>query len=141
MVSVLRAQPELEELVLRWAGPGLEKLEKTDVPKLRSLSAPLREAAYLVPGRPIERLKLCTSFGSTYFYEGLFDKLSLSTSRISELSVAIYAAYDEEGARAAIRAIVRNCPEVEKLEIIVGGDISREAVSVCSTENLYPCRI
>ncbi|KAG8972254.1 hypothetical protein FRC05_010197 [Tulasnella sp. 425] len=127
LASVLRAQPELEELVLRWAGPGLEKLEKTDVPKLRSLSAPLREAAYLVPGRPIERLKLCTSFGSTYFYEGLFDKLSLSTSRISELSVAIYAAYDEEGVRAAIRAIVRNCPEVEKLEIIVGGDISREA--------------
>ncbi|KAG8962123.1 hypothetical protein FRC00_010309, partial [Tulasnella sp. 408] len=87
--QILRDQPELEELQLAWGSPTLKKLEKTDVPKLRSLSAQLREAADLVPGRPIKQLKLNTVFGSPDFDERLFEKLSLSTGPIIEFSFLI----------------------------------------------------
>ncbi|KAG8925010.1 hypothetical protein FRC01_010795 [Tulasnella sp. 417] len=128
LFEVLRDQPELEELKLGGNCSGIEKLENTDVPKLRSLSARLENAAYLVPGRPVERLKLDTPFGSPGSDRGLFDRLSLSTKPIVDVSVALHNAWDEEGVRLAIRAFARNWPETERLVISVTGPITRKTI-------------
>ncbi|KIO17373.1 hypothetical protein M407DRAFT_32953 [Tulasnella calospora MUT 4182] len=128
LLHVLRDQPELEELRLGWSCPGLENLEKTDVPKLQALTASLQEAAHLVPGRPIQRLDLNTSFGSPDFDLQAFDRLSLSTRPITYFSVALYHPREDEGVRAAIRAFARNWPNIESLVLTVAGPISGQTI-------------
>lgn len=122
--QVLRDQPELEELRLGWRPTLLGTLVETDVPKLRSLSAGLRHAAYLVPGRPIEQLKLHTPFSSLNFDEQLFDKLALSTKPITEFDGTFVRSCDDEIVRTVFRAIARNLPNVEKLTLTLRGSVS-----------------
>ncbi|KAG8925011.1 hypothetical protein FRC01_010796 [Tulasnella sp. 417] len=128
LAEVLRDQPELAELKVGWGCSGLENLENTDIPKLRSLAACLNDAAYLVPGRPIERLELDTPFGSPGFDRALFDRLSLSTKPVVHLSVALHNASEEEGVRVAIRAFARNWPDAETLLINVTGPITGKTI-------------
>lgn len=139
--KILRDQPELEELQLAWGSPTLKKLEATDVPKLRFLSARLQQAADLVPGRPVKRLKLNTAFGSPYFDERLFEKLSLSTGPITDFSCWIDHPRDGEAVRASIRAIARNLPSVEKLTLGVGGTITGQPVRVLPRSLAAQCSV
>ncbi|KAG8962124.1 hypothetical protein FRC00_010310 [Tulasnella sp. 408] len=123
--SVICDQPELEELQLVQRSFHMSgTVDKPDVPKLRSLSADLHHAASLVPGRPIERLKLLTFFGCTNFDERLFDKLALSTGPITDFDGILLYSWDDAVVRAAFGAIARTLPNVEKLTITVGPSIS-----------------
>ncbi|KAG8929423.1 hypothetical protein FRC01_004360 [Tulasnella sp. 417] len=128
LVEVLRDQPELEELRLGRNCFCVELLENTDVPKLRSLSSGLKDAAYLVPGRPIERLELDTPFSSQNFNLRLFQKLSLSTKPITYVSVTIYNSWEDGVVRAAIRAFAGNWPDTERLRINVDGPITGQTI-------------
>ncbi|KIO20870.1 hypothetical protein M407DRAFT_29530 [Tulasnella calospora MUT 4182] len=129
LLQVLRDQHKLEELQVGWGSSSLEKLERTDVPELRRcLSTQLQDAAYLVPGRPIEQLELDTAFGSPDFDERLFNKLSLSTAPITDFSGIINHPGESEEVRASIRAIARILPNIEKLTLRVGGSISGQII-------------
>ncbi|KAG8947371.1 hypothetical protein FRC04_010819 [Tulasnella sp. 424] len=128
VIQVLRNQPQLEELSLGWNNHGLEQLEETDVPKLKALSASLQEAAVLVPGRPIERLSLVPGFGPQDFDEPLFDKFLLSTTRVIEFFIHLRHPQKDERVRAAIRAIARTLPELERLTMTVEGRISGRVI-------------
>ncbi|KAG8947372.1 hypothetical protein FRC04_010820 [Tulasnella sp. 424] len=140
MTRVLRDQPELEELSFGWNDHGLEQLEKTDVPKLKALTASLQEAALLVPGRPIERLRLLPGFGPQDSDEPLFDNFLLSTTRITAFSIRLYHPWEYERLRTAIRAIARTLPELERLTMTVEGQISGRVLSTSSAPPYIPSR-
>ncbi|KAG8946607.1 hypothetical protein FRC00_009499, partial [Tulasnella sp. 408] len=69
---VLRAQPTLEHLEIGGANDvqELADLQKTDLPKLKSLTTTLEEALLIVPGSPVEHLDL--TFG--YVNDGWNDE-------------------------------------------------------------------
>ncbi|KAG8915204.1 hypothetical protein FRC01_003748 [Tulasnella sp. 417] len=122
---ILRNQPELEELEIGEDTSGVLQLEETDLPKLRSLTAPLQEAAFLVPGRPIEKIRLIQTIKDKYnFDDRLFKKLSYSTRPVIEFSVSLIHRFRGEKLRAMLQLISQNLPQVERLTILETGRIS-----------------
>ncbi|KAG9032625.1 hypothetical protein FS837_002669 [Tulasnella sp. UAMH 9824] len=128
VTQVLREQPELEELEIGWNIHGAEKLEKHQIPKLRSLRAHLSEAASLVPGRPVEQVHLSSGMVDEDFDEQLFDRLSLSTGPITEFSTYFVSASDTENVRLSFQVLARNLPQVESLTLSVNGSISQQVI-------------
>ncbi|KAG8922167.1 hypothetical protein FRC00_007757, partial [Tulasnella sp. 408] len=55
LCPLLRAQPELEHLGLSGVSGRFRDLKETDIPRLNSLKATLKDAAVIVPGRPVEK--------------------------------------------------------------------------------------
>ncbi|KAG8904370.1 hypothetical protein FRC01_008756, partial [Tulasnella sp. 417] len=126
--EVLRAQPELKHLEVGWNAPGLEGLDKRDIPKLRSLTGTLQDASYLVPGRPVERLELVERFENRDYDPNLFRTLALSTRPITQLTMCIYRSWDAEIFRKALRIASQSLPKIEQLTITVEGSISAQLI-------------
>ncbi|KAG8909509.1 hypothetical protein FRC01_006894 [Tulasnella sp. 417] len=133
--QILRSQPELEELEVGWFTSGVEQLEETDLPKLRCLAAPLHNAAYLVPGRPVEKFCLVLTFGdrNPFNDEHGFKNLSLSTGPIIEFSFHLFDSYEDdsykdENFRFVLQTISRHLPQLERLTVIVAGSVSGRVI-------------
>ncbi|KAG9019047.1 hypothetical protein FRB90_007003 [Tulasnella sp. 427] len=122
LLQTLRDQPELEELELGAVHHGLDGLQPTDVPNLRTLTACLQEAAMLVPGRPIKKLRILSGGGE--LYDPLFRELALSTMPVTELSVDLGGVHGHEKLRDTIRLISRTLPDVECLTLSVHGGLN-----------------
>lgn len=90
VLPVLRPQTNLTSLHLT-AGPwNLEGILVTDVPRLSSLVAPLRDAVRLAPGRPIIHLGLTTTrYSKKEAREAGYPKSSLSTGPITEFTMPL----------------------------------------------------
>ncbi|KAG8904220.1 hypothetical protein FRC01_008830 [Tulasnella sp. 417] len=127
-LEVLRAQPELELLQVGWDVPGLEGLDKRDIPKLRSLTSTIQDASYIVPGGPVVQFDLVARYEGPDFDLGLFKSLSLSTGPITQLTMCLYRAWDVENSRMVFQVLSPNLPHLEKLAITVGGYISGQLV-------------
>ncbi|KAG9048609.1 hypothetical protein FS837_012384 [Tulasnella sp. UAMH 9824] len=132
---ILRNQPELEKLEVGWDTSGLHLLDTTDLPKLKSLTAPLREAVLLVPGRPIEKLHVRQTFiDPDYFNDLWFRKLSLSTGHITEFFIHLFCMsgdepyYVDERLRVALQVISRNLTQLERLTIDVSGSVAGQVI-------------
>ncbi|KAG9042176.1 hypothetical protein FS837_011185 [Tulasnella sp. UAMH 9824] len=123
-VSLLRAQPELEHLELSWIATGFGNLKETDIPKLKSLRATLRDAAAIVPGRPIEEFRHVLEIGERTFDEQLVRKLSLSSASITRLTTRLCNSRDSDFVRGALQMFVRHLPEIEHLTLAMGGVVS-----------------
>ncbi|KAG8924614.1 hypothetical protein FRC00_004929, partial [Tulasnella sp. 408] len=126
LAQILGDQPELEELSIGWNNRGLEKLEKTHIPRLRSLKALVSEAAILVPGRPVEQFHLSLGITDKDLDGQLFSQLSLSTGPITEFSTHLHSSLEAEKVRPLLQLLARNLPQLETLTINVGGSISGE---------------
>ncbi|KAG8944352.1 hypothetical protein FRC04_002011 [Tulasnella sp. 424] len=122
--QVLRGQPELEHLEIGWNIHSVEGLDKADIPKLKSLRAALKDASYIVPGRPVEQFELDCRFESNYFDTTLFKSLALSTGPIIKLSICLHRPLDNPNAPGALRIVSQNLPHLEELTITVLGPIS-----------------
>ncbi|KAG8913114.1 hypothetical protein FRC00_003025 [Tulasnella sp. 408] len=122
VVSLLRAQPRLEHLELSWSATGLEDLNETDIPNLKSLKATLRDAAIIVPGRPIK--EYCQIRGGHPFDEQLVRKLSLSSAKITKLTTHFTNQGDPTSVRVHLQILARHLPEIENLTITVQGTVS-----------------
>ncbi|KAG8920041.1 hypothetical protein FRC01_000953 [Tulasnella sp. 417] len=128
--EVLRAQPGLEHLEVGWNVPGLEGLDRRDIPKLRSLTGKLQDALYLVPGRPVarERLELVERHENGAFDPNLFRTLALSTRPITQLTMCAYHSWDAGVFRKALRIASPNLPHLEQLTIPVDGSTSGQLI-------------
>ncbi|KAG8915205.1 hypothetical protein FRC01_003749, partial [Tulasnella sp. 417] len=126
---ILRDQPELEELELGCYTSGVDQLEETDLPRLRSLVAPLRDAAVLAPGRPIKNMHLIRMIGNEYdFDEQLVEKLSLSTGPFTEFSVNLLHLLSEDELRVMLQLMSRSLPKLERLTTLETGRISGQVI-------------
>ncbi|KAG8955521.1 hypothetical protein FRC00_005382 [Tulasnella sp. 408] len=123
-VYILRNQPELTQLEILWGKGRWENLKETDIPKLKSLSAPLETAAVIVPGRPVSAIKLLTFLGGDGQQEGLLQCLSMSTGPIRQFEMRLFSIYNEDLVRDQLQTLARNLPTIEDLTIYVGGRIS-----------------
>lgn len=133
--QILRNQTELEELEVGWDTFGIDQLD--ELSKLKSLAAPLHEAALLVPGRPIEKLHQILTFkDEDYFNDQLFRKLSPSTGPITEFYVYLFDSYKvygvDERLRVGVQVISRNLTQLEKFTVNVSGSVSGQVVSQLS---------
>ncbi|KAG8921638.1 hypothetical protein FRC00_008417, partial [Tulasnella sp. 408] len=124
--QILRNQPELEELEVGWRTSGVDQLDETDLPKLKFLAAPLHEAAFIVPGRPIEGLRIIrTPDDEGPFDDQLFENFALSTGPITDLSVHLLGMSEEddesfdvdERLRVGLQVISRNLTQLESLSL------------------------
>ncbi|KAG9023890.1 hypothetical protein FS837_005592, partial [Tulasnella sp. UAMH 9824] len=124
LVSLLRNQPELTRLELLRGGDEWVNLEKTDIPKLKSLSATLETAALIVPGRPVSAINLLPSLVGDRLDEGLLQCLNMSTRPIRQFEMHLCSLYREDLVRDQLQTLARSLPAIEDLTIHVGGRIS-----------------
>ncbi|KAG9042177.1 hypothetical protein FS837_011186 [Tulasnella sp. UAMH 9824] len=122
VVSLLRGQPELEHLELSARVTGrFEDLQETDIPKLKSLKATLRNAAAIVPGRPVEEFRHMLEAGEGAPDEQLLRKLSLSTVPITKVTTGPWR-YDS--VQSSLQVLAHHLPEIQHLTLTVDGFIS-----------------
>ncbi|KAG9019048.1 hypothetical protein FRB90_007004 [Tulasnella sp. 427] len=125
LAKLLRDQPGLEELTPGGGAMGLEDLQSTDVSNLRSFQVYLKEAALLVPGCPIAKLRLLPESQPQYYDETFFSKLFHLTERITDFSYCLHP-MAPESTRHQIQLIAQNVPYVERLTVTVNGRISSQ---------------
>lgn len=156
VLPILRHHKELTELELSYYTPGLEEsdLERTDIPKLKALTATLDQAAKIVPGRPVESLEIHV-WGCSYSGAGpLFDRLRLASRPIISLGIPLFVSgFDrdkrshnklneshesgdesddndmDESFLATIRMVLDYLPQIEALTVTVDGEVSQKVVS------------
>jgi len=94
IIHILRAQPRITELELpastEWSGPG--RLSSTDLPFLSSLTAGEEVVAWLVRGRPVQRLRVWLSRPTS----NLWLALAQSTVPITHLTILGRSRADED---------------------------------------------
>ncbi|KAG8896121.1 hypothetical protein FRC01_011997, partial [Tulasnella sp. 417] len=117
VVQVLRHQSELTRLELPWGGGVWNDLEATDIPKLKSLTATLETAAFIVPGRPVDEVNLLPSQGARWLNEDLLQNLSESTRSIRKFEMKLDNPLDDDSVRGALQALARHLPAIEDLTI------------------------
>lgn len=140
-IQVLQAQPELKHLALRWGTTELDKLEPTDVPKLRSLSATLRVAAAIVPGRPVQKLDLLDAVGDLILAQEPFSKLSQSLGPVSTFAISMLNEQDIENLLPILQMIAHHLPHIEDMTILVGGVVSAQEVCAFSCTCISTLRL
>lgn len=131
---VLRAQPTLEHLEIGGTNDvqKLAGLQKTDLPKLKSLTATLEEASLIVPGSPVEHLDLTFGFVNDSWNDECFKSLAESTRSITKLSVRLHYPWEAERTRRTLQLISRHLQDIQHLTMIVVGCISQQVVSLTS---------
>lgn len=120
IVPILRPQTNLISLHLTSGPWNLEGILATDVPHLSSLVAPLRDAARLVPGRPITRLQLTTAKYSTPTKgerEAQYSRLCLSTSLVTEFTMPVQWPDEESDLEELGDHIAQYLPAIEVLAL------------------------
>ncbi|KAG8892627.1 hypothetical protein FRC00_011813, partial [Tulasnella sp. 408] len=139
-VPVLRAQPTLEHLEIGGANDvqELADLQKTDLPKLKSLTTTFEEALLIVPGSPIEHLDLTFGYVNDSWNDERFKSLAESTRPITKLSVRLDYPWEAERTRRTLQLISRHLQEIEHLTMIVVGCVSQQVLldELCSFQSL-----
>ncbi|KIO29337.1 hypothetical protein M407DRAFT_21558 [Tulasnella calospora MUT 4182] len=123
VVPQLQAQPGLEHLEL-WTAARLWDLKETDIPRLRSLSATLQDAATIVPGRPVEELHLALGLREHRLDEQLVQKLSLSSGPITKLVTRLRCPQGQDVVRHTLQVLAHHLPQLRHLTLDVGGVLS-----------------
>ncbi|KIO25291.1 hypothetical protein M407DRAFT_25408 [Tulasnella calospora MUT 4182] len=124
VVPQLQAQPGLERLELSWVPARLRGLKETDIPKLKSLSATLQNAATIVPGRPVEELHLTLGPREHALDEQLVQKLSLSNVPITKLVTSLRCSWADDEVRSKLQVLARHLPQLRHLTLTVAGFVS-----------------
>ncbi|KAG9033671.1 hypothetical protein FS837_002409, partial [Tulasnella sp. UAMH 9824] len=116
---VLRGQPELTKLELCCFAARFERLEDTVAPNLKLFKGTLKQAAAIVPGRPVERLEaVCPRTGKCECLdEDVYRKLSQSSKAINILELQPHSHFNEETIRGMLRLAVRYLPRMLELTI------------------------
>ncbi|KAG8914205.1 hypothetical protein FRC01_004176 [Tulasnella sp. 417] len=129
LVPLLRGQPELEHLGLPCSAGSFGDLKETDMPKLKSLKATLKDAAVIVPSRPVAEFYHLFEVGEQTLDEQLVQTLSLSSSSIRKLTTRLHNPRLPESTRIELQVLARHLPTIEDLTITVNGLISEQIVS------------
>ncbi|KAG8892869.1 hypothetical protein FRC00_011377, partial [Tulasnella sp. 408] len=116
---VLRGQPELTKLELCSFEARFEGLDDTVAPNLNFFKGTLKQAAAIVPGRPVEKLEaICPrAVGCRCLDEDVHWKLSQSSKEINILKLQLHPNFNEATLRAMLRLLVRYLPNILELTI------------------------
>ncbi|KAG9025534.1 hypothetical protein FS837_004908 [Tulasnella sp. UAMH 9824] len=116
---VLRGQPELTKLELRCFEARFDGLEDTAVPNLNFFNGTLKQAATIVPGRPVEKLEaMCPCVvGCQCLDEDVYRKLSQSSKVIYILKLQPHSGFKEETLRGMLQLVALYLPKILELTI------------------------
>lgn len=116
LVPFLRPHINLTCLELSSGAFHLEDITPSDIPKLTHLTSHLEDARWIVPGRPVDHLRL-ESTGRLTEQETVeaYKRVSLSTGTVKELTVPILRFLEETSLEIAGRCIAEYLPAVETL--------------------------
>ncbi|KAG9016707.1 hypothetical protein FRB90_002429 [Tulasnella sp. 427] len=130
LCQLLASQSSLEELVLYGNAPNLVHLGPAALPKLKHLDTMFQEALAIIPGRPIEALRLrCYSTDRDMDATG-FRQFTLSRGKIRTVTISCLCGRGqaEERLRGILVAIGQSLPDVETLTLAVGATVSAQVI-------------
>lgn len=118
LAPILRPYINLTNLKISTGLWDLSGISTTDLPHLTFLSAPLTVAKWLVPGRPVTRLRLI-SLGSTdaVEQEKAYQAFTHSTGPVKDLTIPIYWCQEAISLKNTAGYIARYIPTVESLTL------------------------